>query len=183
MQVDDRLHAIADLDGREHRAAGVIDERCAALECLPGVAHVVGEEHSLALHQPGVEAAQRELAVARRERGEAAGRVRQRAAPIQQPGDRVREQRATGRWPGDDVGLLENLRRDDVEEVLRQAPDRRRVTKQLMRIQIDAPVKSVVVVEMPVAHEHFEVLQFLQRLLARVVETIHRALTSFSGFL
>ena len=62
--VDHRLQAIADLDRRQHRAARLPHELGAALECLPGVAHVVGKQHALAGHLARVERAQREVVVA-----------------------------------------------------------------------------------------------------------------------
>ena len=70
--------------------------------------------------------------------------------------------------PGDDLGLREQVRRQHVEQVLREPPDRRRMAEQLMRIQVDAPVEAVAVVEVPVAHQHFELLQLLERLVAQV---------------
>ncbi len=41
--------------------------------------------------------------------------------------------------------------------------------KMLVRIQVDAAVIPVAVVEMPVEHEHFVFLQVRQRLLAQIV--------------
>ena len=82
---------------------------------------------------------------------------------------RVREQRAAGRRPGDDLGLLEQLARQDVEQILREPPDRRRIAEQLVRVQVDAAVKAVAVIEVPVLHQHFDVLQLLQRLPAQLV--------------
>ena len=83
----------------------------------------------------------------------------QRAAAVEQARQRVCEQRAAHHRSGDDFRLLEQLAGQTVEQVLRQPPDRRRMPEQLMRIQIDAAVKPVAVVEVAVAHEHFELLR------------------------
>ena len=100
--------------------------------------------------------------------------MRQGAPAVEQAGDGVRQERAAGRRSGHDVGLLEQLRRQHIEQILRQAPDSRRIPEQLMGIEVDPAVKPVVVVEMAIAHEHFERLQLFQRKLARILETIHR---------
>ena len=60
-----------------------------------------------------------------------------------------------------------------IEQILREPPDRRRVTEQLVRIQIDAAVEAVAVVEVAVPHQHFELFQLSQRLLAQFILTIH----------
>ena len=39
------------------------------------------------------------------------------------------------------------LRRQDVDQVLRESPDRRRISEQLVRVQVDAAVVTVAVVE------------------------------------
>jgi hypothetical protein len=48
------------------------------------------------------------------------------------------------------------------------------MSEQLVWIQVDPAVKAVVIIEVPVTHQDFEVLQCLQRLLALILETIHR---------
>ena len=53
-----------------------------------------------------------------------------------------------------------------VDEILGETPDRRGVAEQLVRVQIHAAVVSVAVVEVPVPHEDFELLQLPERLLA-----------------
>ncbi|MDP9324061.1 MAG: MMPL family transporter [Acidobacteriota bacterium] len=67
----------------------------------------------------------------------------------------------------------EELARDDVEQILREAPHRRRVQEQLVRIEIQTAVKSVPVVEVPVAHQDLELLQRVERLAAKIVLACH----------
>ena len=93
---------------------------------------------------------------------------------VEQAGDGVREERAAGRRSRHDVGLFEQLRGQHVEQILRQAPDGRRMPEQLMGIQVDAAVEPIVIVEVPIAHEDFEGLQLLERQLTRILETSHR---------
>ena len=50
--------------------------------------------------------------------------------------------------------------RQHVDQVLRHAPDRRRIAEQLVRVQIEAAVVAVAVVEVPL-HHHFEAPQVL----------------------
>ena len=89
------------------------------------------------------------------------------AAPaVEQSRQRVREQRAAGLGPGDDLGLERDLARQDVEQILREPPDRRRRAKELVRVQIDAAVIAVAVVEVTVGHEHAERLHVLAGALA-----------------
>ena len=57
--------------------------------------------------------------------------------------------------------------RDHVEQILRQPPDRRRMPEQLVRVQVDAAVEAVAVVEMPVGHQDPERLHVLAGALAR----------------
>ena len=47
----------------------------------------------------------------------------------------------------------------DVDQILREPPDERRLPEDAVRIQIHAAVVAVAVVEVPVEHEHFELLQ------------------------
>ena len=84
--------------------------------------------------------------------------MRERPAAVQQAGQRVREQRASHDRAGDDLRLLEQIAGQNLEQILREAPDRRGMAEQLVRIQVDAPVEAVAVVEVPVAHQHFELL-------------------------
>ena len=95
----------------------------------------------------------------------------QRAAAVEQAGQRVREQRAARRRTGDDIGLREKVGREHVEQILREPPDRRRMTEQLVRIEVDPAVKSVAVIEVPVAHQHLEILQRPERLPAQSVSS------------
>ena len=57
---------------------------------------------------------------------------------------------------------VDDRRRQDVEQILREAPDRRRVAEQLVRVQVDAAVIAVAEVEVPVEHQHFVLLQILR---------------------
>ena len=41
-----------------------------------------------------------------------------------------------------------------VEQILREAPDRRRMAEQLMRIEVHAAVIAVAEIEVPVEHQH-----------------------------
>ncbi len=47
--VGDRFEAIVDLHRRQHRAAGLPHQRRAARERLPGIPHIVGQQHALAV--------------------------------------------------------------------------------------------------------------------------------------
>jgi len=85
----------------------------------------------------------------------------------------VRQERAAGRRSCDDIRLRDDLAWQDVEEILGQTPDRRRMQKELMRVQIHATVKAVSIIEVPVAHQHFQILQRLERLIAHPVLSCH----------
>src|SRR4029077_6914941 len=61
----------------------------------------------------------------------------------------------------------------DVDQVLREAPDRRRVAEQLVRVQVDAAGIAVAVVEVPVDHQDLGLPQILQRFLAQFRSFIH----------
>ena len=63
--------------------------------------------------------------------------------------------------------------RQDVDQILPEPPDQRRLPEDPVRIQIDAAVVAVAVVEVPVEHEHFELLKVRERLLAQIVSTRH----------
>ena len=51
----------------------------------------------------------------------------ERAPAVEQPGDRVREQRAARDRTGHDLGLCHDVGGQHVEQILRQAPDGRRM--------------------------------------------------------
>jgi len=83
----------------------------------------------------------------------------------------VGEQGTAGGRAGHHVGLSQELRRQDVDQILREAPDDGRLTEQLMRVQVDTPVVAVAEVEVAVAHQHVVLLQLAQRLLAYLVSS------------
>ena len=95
------------------------------------------------------------------------------AAAVEQAGHRVREQRPAGDRPGDDLGALDELARHHVEEILRESPDRRRMTEQLMRVQVDAAVVTVAVVEVPVHHQDPRLLQVPEGFLSKLGAFVH----------
>src|SRR5439155_14169861 len=90
--------------------------------------------------------------------------------------DRVREQRAPGDRTGDHFGLLHEIVRQEIDQILSEAPDRRRVAKKLMRVHIDAAVIPVPVVEVSVEHQHFGLLQIAERFVANVRVSVHQLL-------
>jgi hypothetical protein len=97
-----------------------------------------------------------------------------RPAAVEQAGDSVSEQRAASRGPGDHLGRLHDVGRQDVDEVLSESPDRGRMPEQLVRVQVHTSVVSVAVVEVPVDHQDFELLQVFQRTLATLGSSIHQ---------
>ena len=94
--------------------------------------------------------------------------MREAAPAVEQAGDRVREERAAGHRAGHDFGALHELGRQEIDQVLREAPDGRRMAKQLVRVEIHAAVVAVAVVEMAVDHQDLGLLQVLQRFLANL---------------
>ena len=87
--------------------------------------------------------------------------MRHRPPAVEEPRHRVREQRAAGRRPGDDLRLLDEVRRHHVDQVLRDPPDRRRKLEQLVRIQIQPAVEAIAVIEVAF-HDHLEALEVLE---------------------
>ena len=69
---------------------------------------------------------------------------------------------------------LNEIARQDVDEILREAPDRRGMAEQLMWVQVDASVIPVPIVEVPLNHQHPGFLQVLQCLLPDIRLSIHR---------
>ena len=114
---------------------------------------VVGEEYPLAFYFTAIKIAQGERPVRMMKRREEARRICEAAAAVQQSGDRVREQRSAGRRPCDQLDALQDIVRDDVEEILREAPDRRWLSKQLVRVEIRLAVIAIAVIEMAVDHQ------------------------------
>ena len=102
-------------------------------------------------------------------------------AAVEKPGNRVRQQCAARHRPDHDLGGLDNRWREHVEQVLGETPDRRGIPKELMRIQIDRTVESVPEIEVPIEHQHFVLLQVLQRLLAYLVSSVHNESRSRSN--
>ena len=62
-----------------------------------------------------------------------------------------------------------------VDEILRESPDRGRVPEQLMRVEIEAPVIAIPEIEVAIQHQHLELLQVLQRLVADLVLFAHQS--------
>src|SRR3954452_8988979 len=178
-EIDDRFAAIVDFGGGDDSRARLLHQGRAARERLAGVPDIVCEQDALAVQLAAVERAQREagggVVVERRE---AARGMCQAAAAVEEPGNRVRQQRTAGNRTGDDFRRLDELGRQDVQKILGKAPDGRRMSKQLMWIEVDAPVIAVAVVEMPVDHQDLQLLQILQRFLAKLSALVHRLLKS-----
>ena len=97
--------------------------------------------------------------------------MRQRAAAVEQARQGVREQRAARHRTGHDLGALEQLAGQHVEQILRQPPDRRRVQEQLVRIQVGPAVIAVAVVVVAGLHQHAELLELPQRLTLAFFQT------------
>ena len=88
--------------------------------------------------------------------------MRHRAPPVEQAGHSVRKQRAAGNWPGNHLRFLDELGRHDVDQILRDAPDRRRRLEQLVRVEIEPAVEAVAVVEVAL-HHHLEPAHVFER--------------------
>src|SRR5687768_878901 len=151
-EADGRLAPIDDLHGPDDSAAGTRHEIVALLERRAGVAHVVDDQHALALHPGRIERAENRMAVVIRKRRERVRRVRHRPAAVEQPRNGVREQRAAGGRAGHDFGLLDELGRHHIDQILRDTPDRRRPLEQLVRIQVQLAVKAVAVIKVAFHH-------------------------------
>ena len=98
----------------------------------------------------------------------------QAAAAVEQACKRVGEQRTSCCGSDDDLRRLHQLARQQVEQVLREAPDRRRMSKQRVRVDIDASMKAIAVVEVAIEHQHFELLQLFQRFLTILFTSVQR---------
>ena len=101
--------------------------------------------------------------------------MREAAAAVEEARDRVCEQRPAGHGSGDDFGLLDEIGRQQVDQVLREAPDRRRMPEQLMRVHVRAAVIPVAVIEVAVEHQDLGLLQVGQRFLTNVRASVHVA--------
>ena len=124
------------------------------LRRLACIAHVVDQKHAFAAQLPAVKRPKRKPAgwiVV--ERSKAAGRVRERPAAVQQSRDGMREQRTAGHRARDDFRPLHQIGRQDVNEILRESPNRRGMAEELMWIQIHPAVIAVRVVEVAVEHQ------------------------------
>ena len=62
--------------------------------------------------------------------------MRQAAAAVEDPAIVLRQERPPGDRTGDALRALHDLRGDQIDELLREPPDGRRVSKQLMRVHI-----------------------------------------------
>src|SRR5687768_1523025 len=104
-----------------------------------------------------------------------------RTAAVEQAGHRMRQQRAAGRGTRHNFGVLDEVRRHHVDQILRDAPDRRRPLKQLMRVEIEIAVEAIAVVEVAL-HHHFEPAQVFERAGADLIVTrVHYHHESSSG--
>src|SRR6185436_1214114 len=99
--------------------------------------------------------------------------ARQGAAAVEKTRHGVGEQGTAGGRARHHVGLPQELRWQKVDQILRETPDDRRLTEQLMRVQVDAPVVAVAEIEVAVAHQHVVLLQFAERFLAYLVSFAH----------
>src|SRR6185503_5116574 len=114
----------------------------------------------------------------RRERGKARRRMRQCAPAVHQSSDRVCEQRPSHHGPRHDVGGRDDRLRQDLDEILRQPPDQRRVPEDPVRVEIHGTVKAVPVVKVSVEHEHFVLAKISQGVGAQFFSTIHQTLNA-----
>src|SRR6185312_15293446 len=96
------------------------------------------------------------------EGSKAAWRMREGTAAVEQPRERVGEECPAGGGSRNDVRFCEELARDDVEQILRETPQRRGVQDQLVGIEIQTAVKPIAVVEVPVAHQDLELLKRIE---------------------
>ena len=141
---------------------------------MAGIADVVDQQHAASLDLLLVEVTQR--VVARRVTDEWS---KQRRGPgnvstaVEQAGDRMSEECAAGGRARYDLSRFENGAGQHVDQILREAPDRRRLPEELMWIEIHTAVIAVPEIEVPIEHQHFVVLQILERLLASLVLSIH----------
>jgi hypothetical protein len=73
----------------------------------------------------------------------------------------VSQKRAAGDWTGNDLGALDKLTREQIDQILRESPDRRGTAEQRVRVEIATAVIAVPVVEMSVDHQDLRLLQVL----------------------
>ena len=103
----------------------------------------------------------------------------QRAAAVEQARHGVREQRASHHRTGHDLGALEEIARQHVEQILRQPPDGRGVHEQPVRIEVRPAVVAVPIVVVAGVHQHTELLELFQRLTFPFFQTSHVVDRSF----
>jgi len=104
-EVHDGLHAVVDLDGRDHGAAASRTRSAQRSNVCPCCARR-RQEHALAGDQRPVEGLQRQAAPAIGANGAKSRAAASAHAAVEEPGDRVRQQRAARHRPGDHVGVL-----------------------------------------------------------------------------
>src|SRR5689334_20327301 len=85
----------------------------------------------------------------------------------------MRQQRTACDRPRDDFRGFEDRAREDIQQILREAPDRRWITEQLMRIDVHPSVVTVAVIEVAVQHQHLMLLQLRQRAFTNFVYSSH----------
>src|SRR5437870_8701525 len=100
--------------------------------------------------------------------------MREASAAVEESSDRVREERASGHRPGYHVSLLNELARQQIDQILRKTPDRRRMPEQLVSVHVQPPVIPIAIIEMAAEHQHFRMLKVLQRLGANLRASIHQ---------
>src|SRR5262249_61590689 len=83
--------------------------------------------------------------------------------------------RAGGDRAGDDFGSLHQIGGHEIDEILREPPDRRRVAEELVRVEVHAAVVAVAVVEVAVEHEHLRMLEVLQCPFAELRALVHQS--------
>ena len=62
---------------------------------------------------------------------------------------------ASGHRPGYHGSLLNELARQQIDQILRKTPDRRRMPKQLVSVHVQPPVIPIAIIEMAAEHQHF----------------------------
>ena len=61
----------------------------------------------------------------------------------------------------------------DLDEILGEPPDQRRMPEDPVRIEIDGTVKPVAVIKVPVEHEHFVLAKIPQGVAAQFLSPVH----------
>lgn len=166
-QIDDRFQAIADFSSRHDMCTGRFKNRLGVLKRLTGVPDVISNQDTLAGDDRSIDGPKRELTLrGDRERGKARGRVTQLPAGIEKTGERVRQQRSAHHRPGHNFDGIYEVVREDLNQVLRQPPDERRLPEDPVRIEVRAAMIPIAVVEVSVAHQHFKLSEIVEGLAA-----------------